>query len=131
MTIGAVQSAAMDMHFEGVVFQTHAAELARRLARPFPPYAVLDVRPAADFAQGHIPGARSVTVEQIRRGLPAGVAPGAEVIVVGEGPEDSMARETTKALRRAGCRRIVELPGGMSEWRAVGGALEQGAAQAA
>lgn len=121
----------MDMHFEGVVFQTHAAELARRLGRPVPPCAVLDVRPAADFALGHVPGARSVTVEQIRRGLPAGVAPGTEVIVLGEGPEDRMVREATKALRRAGCRRIVELPGGMNEWRALGGAVEPGAAQAA
>lgn len=122
MTIGAVQSAAMDMHFEGVVFQTHAAELARRLTRPFPPYVVLDVRPAAAFARGHVPGARTVTVEEIRRGLPEGLTQSTEAIVLGEGPDDRMVREATRALRGAGSRRIVEFPGGMSEWRAMGGA---------
>lgn len=121
----------MDMHFEGVVFQTHAAELARRLTRPFPPFAVLDVRPAADFAAGHIAGARSVTVEEVRRGLPEGLTPAVEVIVVGDGPGDRMVREATRALRAAGCHRVVEFPGGMSEWRAMGGAVESGARRAA
>jgi rhodanese-related sulfurtransferase len=110
------------MHFEGVVFQTHAAELARRLTRPFPPYVVLDVRPAAAFARGHVPGARTVTVEEIRRGLPEGLTQSTEAIVLGEGPDDRMVREATRALRGAGSRRIVEFPGGMSEWRAMGGA---------
>ncbi|MEZ5332241.1 MAG: rhodanese-like domain-containing protein [Thermoanaerobaculia bacterium] len=121
----------MDMHFEGVVFQTHAAELARRLTRPFPPSALLDVRPAADYARGHIPGARTVTVEEIRRGLPAGVGSSTEVIVSGADHGDRMVREATKALRAAGVHRIVEFPGGLAEWRAAGGAVEEGAAKAA
>jgi rhodanese-related sulfurtransferase len=121
----------MDMHFEGVVFQTHAAELARRITRAFPPVAVLDVRPAADFARGHVPGARSLAVESLRHGLPEGVTPSTETIVLGEGPEDRMVRETTLALRRAGVRRIVELSGGMSEWRTLGGTVETGPARAA
>ncbi len=42
----------MDMHFEGVIFHTHADELERRLGHAFPPFAVLDVRPRADHARG-------------------------------------------------------------------------------
>lgn len=121
----------MDMHFEGVVFQTHAAELARRLTRPFPPRVLLDVRPAADFARSHIPGARPVTVEEIRRGLPAGVDTATEVIVTGEDHDDRMVREATKALRAAGVHRIVEFPGGLAEWTGFGHPVEAGAARAA
>ncbi len=47
----------MDPHFDGVIFQTHAAELIRRLRRPFPPFCVVDARWRGDFDQGHIPGA--------------------------------------------------------------------------
>ena len=34
----------MDPHFDGVIFATHAEELARRIKFEYPPFAVLDVR---------------------------------------------------------------------------------------
>ena len=40
----------MDMHFEGVIFQTHAEELRRRLEHPYPPFMVLDLREQEEFA---------------------------------------------------------------------------------
>jgi rhodanese-related sulfurtransferase len=119
----------MDMHFEGVVFQTHAAELARRLGRPRPPCAVLDVRPAARYAAGHVPGARSTTLEELERALPAGATAAAEIVVVGEGPDDPLVRSAALALRRRGARRVAELAGGMLEWRRAGGRLEAGPAR--
>lgn len=119
----------MDMHFEGVIFQTHAAELARRLGRARPPLAVLDVRPAARYAEGHVPGARSLTLEELQRALPVGTTADTELIVVGEGPEDLVARSAALALRRQGARRVVELTGGMLEWRRVAASLETGPAK--
>ena len=34
----------MDPHFEGVIFQTHANELVKRLGKAFPPFCVIDLR---------------------------------------------------------------------------------------
>ncbi len=118
----------MDMHFEGVVFQTHAAELAHRLAAARPPCALLDVRAAARYAEGHIPGARSVTLEELGRGLPAGTVAATEFVVAGADPRDATVRAATLALRRAGARRIVEFPGGVLEWADGGRPLESGPA---
>lgn len=115
----------MDMHFEGVIFQTHAAELRRRIARPHPPYAVLDVRPREAWARGHIPGAISVSPDQLSR-LPAGTTPTTELFVVGAGPGDPGVRAASMALRAAGAHRRVELSGGMSEWSALGYPVETG-----
>jgi len=106
----------MDPHFTGVIFQTHAGELARRLTRPFPAVIVLDVRPRADWEAGHIPGAVSTSAEKLAGGLPEGVPAGAETIVVGADPFDPAVRSASLALRRLGVRRIVEFSGGMHEW---------------
>ena len=110
----------MDPHFDGVIFQTHAQELAKRLRRPFPPACVLDVRPRQQFAAGHIPGARHASPEELSQGLPAGIEASTEFFVVGAGPEDAAIRPASQALRAAGARRVVEFSGGMSEWRAYG-----------
>lgn len=110
----------MDPHFEGVIFQTHAAELARRLQRPFPPYRLLDVRDPADFAAGHIPAAGNTSPEALRQGLPEGTGPGTEFFVIGAAPGDAAVRQASEALRASGAHRIVEFSGGMSEWSALG-----------
>jgi rhodanese-related sulfurtransferase len=110
----------MDPHFYGVIFQTHARELAKRIHRPFPAYCVLDVRPRHEFAAGHIPGARHASPDELAEGLPAGTEASTEFFVVGAGPEDAAIRPASQALRAAGARRVVEFGGGMSEWRAYG-----------
>jgi rhodanese-related sulfurtransferase len=110
----------MDMHFDGVIFQTHAAELARRLRHPFPPFAVLDLRGEEEWAAGHIPGARPASLEALERGLPQGTTPETEFFLVGSGPSDPAPRAASLALKRLGARRRVELPGGMHEWQAQG-----------
>ena len=108
----------MDMHFEGVIFQTHAAELRRRLDRPHPPFAVLDLRAEADWAAGHIPGARAASVAALEHGLPEGTTPATEFFLVGSGPTDPAPRAASVALKRLGAHRRVEFSGGMHEWRA-------------
>jgi rhodanese-related sulfurtransferase len=116
----------MDPHFEGVIFQTHAAELRRRIARAAPPFVVVDVRPAADYRRGHLPGAVWGGHLDFTRVVPAIGKPGTEVFVVGGGPDDAMTREASLALRRLGARRVVELTGGMVEWDLAGGPVESG-----
>ena len=106
----------MDPHFDGVIFQTHPAELARRVLRsPRPPFLIIDVRPADQRSRGAIPGAvahRSTDLE----GLPPGTDAKTELIVVGRDLEDEEVRRTTNRLRELGAHRVVELTGGMFEW---------------
>lgn len=111
----------MDMHFEGVIFQTHAVELRRRLDHPHPPFAILDLRAGNAWADGHIPGALQVSVEALENGhLPQGTTPATEFFLVGVDPDDPAPRAASLALKRLGARRQVELPGGMHEWLASG-----------
>lgn len=114
----------MDTHFGVQLFQTHAAELARRISKPFPPFAVVDVRPAAAFARGRVPGSLSASPESIIDRLPEGIGPETEVFVLGAGTEDRDRRRAALALRAHGVRRVVEVTGGMVEWMARGLPLE-------
>jgi len=116
----------MDPHFDGVIFKTHAAEVRRRLSRPFPPFRIVDVRPRAAFEQGHIPGAASADAADLAAGLPPGATEHTEFIVVGAQPEDPAMRPASLALRRHGARRVVELTTGMTDWQRAGYPLEAG-----
>lgn len=115
----------MDPHFDGVIFQTHALELARRLERPFPPFVILDLRDAADYHRGHLPGAVNATPEALEESLPTGTERTTEFIVAGADPSDERVRRASLALRRHGARRIVEFQGGLDEWVSYGLPIEQ------
>jgi rhodanese-related sulfurtransferase len=116
----------MDPQTDGMIFQTHAAELARRLRFATPPFRVIDVRPAAAFAGGHIPGAvSSASMTPATFAVESGGR--IEIFVVGEGPGDPETRQASLALLHAGARRVVELTGGMVEWALDGGALDRAA----
>lgn len=118
----------MDMHFEGVIFHTHADELGRRLGHEFPPFAVLDVRSRADYAKSHIEGSIHVDSEKLAR-FPAGTDDATELFIVGTGHADPAVRRAALALKELGARRLVELTGGYTEWRRKG--LPEEAGQAA
>jgi rhodanese-related sulfurtransferase len=119
----------MDPHFDGVIFKTHAGELIRRIRRPFPPFAVVDARWRGEYEEGHVPGAFPVGPDGPAT-LPPGTTEHTELFVIGSGPEDPAMRRVSLALRRLGARRVVEVTGGMVEWKLAGGAIEAGAASA-
>jgi rhodanese-related sulfurtransferase/predicted transcriptional regulator len=91
-------------------------ELAARLDRG--DVLVLDVRPAAEYESGHIAGARSVPIGELRRHL-AALPPGAEVVAYCRGPycvySDEAVRELTALGFRA--RRLID---GFREWKRAG-----------
>ena len=115
----------MDPHFDGVIFQTHAAELERRLRKPFPSWCAVDVRSAAEFAVGHLPGSISMSADELSAGLPEGTDRATEFFVIGSAPGDARVRPVSEALRRHGTHRVVEFGGGLAEWEAFGFALDQ------
>jgi rhodanese-related sulfurtransferase len=90
--------------------------LARRLAAG--DAILLDVRPALEYRQGHIAGARSMPVEQLEARLRE-LDPGQEVVAYCRGPYCVFADEAVTLLRARGynARRYAE---GYPEWAAAG-----------
>jgi len=113
----------MDPHFDGVIFKTHAAELIRRIRRPYPQFCIVDARWRGDYEEGHIPSAFPAGPDG-PASLPPGTTAGTEFFVVGGEPEDPAMRRASLTLRRLGAHRVVELTGGMVEWRLGGGPIE-------
>jgi rhodanese-related sulfurtransferase len=86
---------------------------------------VLDVRPTPEFAAGHIPGARSVPVGELRqhlRLLPKDV----EVVAYCRGPYCVYADDAVRLLRRRGYR-ARRLEDGFPEWKQAGLPVAAGA----
>jgi rhodanese-related sulfurtransferase/DNA-binding transcriptional ArsR family regulator len=83
---------------------------------------VLDVRPAGEFAQGHIPGALNVPLDQLKSKL-SSLPDNQEVIAYCRGPWCVLSFEAVKQLRVAGfnARRLQD---GMPEWRHAGYPVE-------
>lgn len=76
---------------------------------------ILDVRPADEFAMGHIPGARNVTLGELER-IAATLDIGTEVVAYCRGPYCIYAHQAVAALRRHGLN-ARRLEGGLPEWR--------------
>jgi rhodanese-related sulfurtransferase/DNA-binding transcriptional ArsR family regulator len=92
-------------------------ELARRL-EDGDRLVVLDVRPAAEHAAGHLPGAVSIPVEELRRRLQE-LPRDREIVAYCRGPYCAFAHEAVALLRQAGfsARRLED---GLPEWQAAG-----------
>ena len=91
-------------------------ELAVRLERG--EVLVLDVRPEAEYAAGHIAGARSIPISELRRQLRALPKEG-EVVAYCRGPYCVYADDAVRELNRRGfvARRLVD---GYPEWKRAG-----------
>lgn len=85
---------------------------------------VVDVRPGAEFAAGHIAGARSTPVAELHRHLRA-LPRGAEVVAYCRGPYCVYADEAVRELKRRGfrARRLID---GFPEWKRAGLPVEVG-----
>ena len=91
-------------------------ELARRLQDG--DLVVLDVRPATEYAAGHLPGAVSIPVGELRRRL-AELPADREIVAYCRGPYCAFAHEAVGLLREEGfaARRLED---GLPEWQAAG-----------
>ncbi|MAC76435.1 MAG: hypothetical protein CML66_00015 [Rhodobacteraceae bacterium] len=79
---------------------------------------VLDVRPADEYAAGHIPGALNATLSEID-GVVSMFDSTAEIVAYCRGPYCVYAHQAVAALRRHGLN-ARRLDGGLPEWREDG-----------
>ena len=77
---------------------------------------MLDVRPDAEYQAGHISGARSVPVGELRRHLQP--SKGSDVAAYCRGPYCVYADDAVRELNRKGFRR--RLIDGFPEWKRAG-----------
>ncbi len=87
-------------------------ELIARLSRG--DAVLVDVRPAEEYAAGHIEGARSIPIDELKRRL-AELPEEREVIAYCRGPFCAYANEAVRTLKRSG-RRARRLEEGWPEW---------------
>ena len=92
-------------------------ELLRRLKRG-EDVVVLDVRPAEEFAAGHLPPAISIPLAELRRRLRE-LPRDREVVAYCRGPYCAFAHKAVRILQQAGfhARRLED---GLPEWKAAG-----------
>lgn len=79
---------------------------------------VLDVRPAEEFAAAHLPHARSLPVDELKKRL-AELPKDTPVVAYCRGPFCLMAKDAVELLRKKGFR-AFHLSDGVAEWRARG-----------
>jgi rhodanese-related sulfurtransferase/DNA-binding transcriptional ArsR family regulator len=91
-------------------------ELATRLQQGA--VVVLDVRPPAEFGAGHIAGARSVPIGELRKHLEA-LPKDAEVVAYCRGPYCVYADDAVRELRKRGFN-ASRLEDGFPEWKRAG-----------
>ncbi|MGH9026794.1 MAG: ArsR/SmtB family transcription factor [Acidimicrobiia bacterium] len=100
-------------------------ELYRRLRRG--DVTVIDVRPAAEFASGHVAGARSVPVDELERRLHQ-LSRHTDVVAYCRGPYCVYANDAVRILRRRGFA-AHRLEDGFPEWKRAGLPVEVAASE--
>ncbi|TJZ57441.1 MBL fold metallo-hydrolase [Streptomyces piniterrae] len=85
----------------------------------------VDVRPVADFAAGHIPGALSIPLREAFATWLGWLLPDDTPLVLVTGPGQDLAEITWQALKIGYERLAGHLEGGMAAWTAGGGAQER------
>ncbi|MFD4838506.1 ArsR/SmtB family transcription factor [Achromobacter sp. NPDC058515] len=79
---------------------------------------VLDVRPAEEYALGHLPGAVNIPTEELERRL-AELPKNVEIVAYCRGPYCVLSTDAVRALRERGLS-AHRLNAGFPEWKAAG-----------
>lgn len=83
---------------------------------------VLDVRPEDEYRAGHLPGARSIPIDELEARL-AELPSDVRIVAYCRGPYCRMSDRAVTLLRRDG-RDAARLAGGPPDWRAAGHPIE-------
>lgn len=82
---------------------------------------IVDVRPAAEYAAGHLPGAVHIPPDRLE--LLDDLPPDRDIVAYCRGPYCVYADDAVRRLRDHG-RQAVRLEDGFPEWRRAGGAVD-------
>lgn len=82
---------------------------------------LLDMRPADEYANAHILGARNITLADLKKILPT-IIPDTQIVAYCRGPYCIYAYQAVAALRKFGLN-AKRLDGGFPEWRQEGRAV--------
>lgn len=110
------------LHDRGLLQPISAAELLRRLTEGN--VILLDVRPAEEYAAGHLPNALSIPVADLEARL-SELPQDREIVAYCRGPYCVFADEAVALLRTNGYR-ARRLEQGLPDWRALGLPVERG-----
>ena len=98
-----------------------AAEVLKRAKQGL--VVVLDVRPAEEFAAGHLPGAVNIPIHELQKRLKE-LPKGKQVVAYCRGPYCLMSYDAVSLLRKKGIK-ARRLEAGLPEWRAAGLPVER------
>jgi len=84
---------------------------------------VIDVRPAVEFAAGHVPGAVNIPLEELEQHL-EGLDPQQEIVAYCRGPHCVLAFDAVARLREKGLK-ARRLEDGYPEWKLAGLPVEE------
>jgi rhodanese-related sulfurtransferase len=108
----------------GAMEEVREDELLRRVREG--DVTVLDVRPVEEYRAGHIPGALSVPLSELKKQLPS-LSKRRDVVAYCRGPYCVMAIDAVEILRRNGFR-AHRMEHGVVDWRARGLRVDKGEA---
>jgi rhodanese-related sulfurtransferase len=100
-------------------------DLIKRLRRKDRPL-VLDVRPEEEYASGHVPGAVSIPIADLRRRLKE-LPKNKDIVAYCRGSFCAFAPEAARYLDKKGFRTYI-LDAGLPDWEAAGFPVEANAA---
>ena len=107
------------LSYPGALERVGVEEFQERLANGTA--LVIDVRPAEEYAKGHLPGAISIPLSELRRRIDE-VPEDADVIAYCEGPYCLASARAVRQLLESG-RGATRIDGGLARWVRVGGPL--------
>ena len=105
----------------GALERVSGEELVQRVRKG--EVTILDVRPELEYRAGHIPGARSTPLSELKRRM-AELPRNREIVAYCRGPQCVMAIEAVELLRKRGFR-AQRMEQGVMDWRARGWRIDK------
>lgn len=92
-------------------------------ANPKVRLAIVDVRAAERYAQGHIPGAINITIPDLRAQDPR-LADATDIVVYATGWTEYLSPAAAKKLLALKYKHVYDFRGGIEMWQAYGGEIQ-------